>query len=325
VRDLLLGTTTRVSVSTGGVQANQATGTTTAVSADGRYVAFESPASNLVPGDTDGNWDAFVRDLALGETTCASLDLAGKPAAGWSDLQGMSLDGRFVAFSSAAANVVLGDTNGVTDAFLRDRIAGQTTRVSVAANGGESNGPSDGLVSLSADGRYVAFDSRASNLVPGDANGVYDVFLRDRCATPVVYCSAQVNSLGCTPAIGSSGTPSASAGSGFSITATQLLNHQIGLFLYSLERGSPTAFHGGVLCAAPPLQRTPLLDTGGHAPPLDCSGTFAFDFNAHVASGVDPRLIAGASVFGQFWSRDPGFSPPNDSNLTDALHLTLAP
>ncbi|MBK8179251.1 MAG: calcium-binding protein [Planctomycetes bacterium] len=325
VRDLLLGTTTRVSVSTAGVQANQATGTTTAVSSDGRFVAFASPASNLVSGDTDSNWDAFVRDLVTGETTCASVDLTGAPAAGWSDLQGMSLDGRFVAFYSGAANVVHGDTNGVVDAFLRDRWAGQTTRVSVDALGGESNGNTDGMLSMSADGRYVAFDSRASNLVPGDANGVFDVFLRDRCSTPVVFCSAKTNSLGCTPAIGSSGLPSASAGSGFTVTATQVMSQQVGLFLYSLEAQAPSTFQGGWLCLRSPLQRTVAMNSGGNPPPRDCSGSLALDFNAHVASGVDPRLLAGVSIYGQMWSRDPGFAPPNHSNLTEALHAILAP
>jgi Tol biopolymer transport system component len=105
----------------------------------------------------------------------------------------ISADGRYVAFKSYASNLVPADTNGVADVFVHDRLTGQTTRVSVASDGTEANGRSDSLkVSMSADGRYVAFVSQASNLVPGDTNGDWDVFVaaREEAPTPTPTPSA---------------------------------------------------------------------------------------------------------------------------------------
>ncbi|NJC70769.1 hypothetical protein HC031_13740 [Planosporangium thailandense] len=187
VRDRVAGTTTRVSVSSKGVQANawsaggDVDGDETAISANGRYVVFNSFASNLVTGDTNGREDVFVRDRVAGTTTRVSVGAGGRQADLPSFEPSISSDGRYVAFMSAATNLVSGDSNGDWDVFVRDRVAGTTTRVSVATKGGQSNGFSD-WPSISADGRYVAFESDASNLVSGDTNKVSDVFVRDRVA-----------------------------------------------------------------------------------------------------------------------------------------------
>ncbi len=148
-------------------------------SADGRYVAFASFASNLVPGDTNSLTDVFVHDRQTGKTTRASVDSAGGEANGISILPAISADGRFVTFTSFASNLVPGDTNSLTDVFVHDRQTGKTTKVSVDSAGGEANGISFNHV-ISADGRFVAFTSLASNLVPGDHNGLRDIFVHDR-------------------------------------------------------------------------------------------------------------------------------------------------
>ncbi len=174
------GATERVSVDSAGAQANANSGAVSpAVSADGRFVAFMSFASNLVPGDTNGEWDVFLHDRQTGATSRVSVDSAGGQANELSFLSSMSPDGRYTAFDSGASNLVAGDTNGQADVFLHDRQTGTTERVSVDSAGGQGNGGSSGAF-VSADGRYVAFSSGASNLVPGDTNGVADGFVHDR-------------------------------------------------------------------------------------------------------------------------------------------------
>jgi Tol biopolymer transport system component len=177
VRDRRAGTTRRASVGLGGVPADgRSFGP--AISGGGRYVAFHSDASNLVPGDTNGRGDVFVRDLQAGTTARASLGADGAQAEGDSFSAAVSGGGRYVAFASAAGNLVPGDTNGAVDVFVRDLVAGTTRRVSLRSGGAQGNGTSDGPA-VSADGRFVAFVSQATNLVPGDTNGRADVFVHE--------------------------------------------------------------------------------------------------------------------------------------------------
>ena len=180
VHDRQLGTTERVSVDSGGAQANSAS-YICAISADGRYVAFESYASNLVPGDTNGYADIFVRDRQLGTTERVSVDSGGVEGNFHSYFPCISADGRWVAFSGFASNLVSGDTNVAYDVFIRDRQLGTTERVSVDSAGTEANGDSGFFPNaISSDGRFVVFNSTATNLVPGDTNGKSDLFVRDR-------------------------------------------------------------------------------------------------------------------------------------------------
>jgi Tol biopolymer transport system component len=172
--------TTRVSVASDGTQGNADVLSPPSISADGRYVAFASGASNLVPGDTNNSADCFVHDRQTGQTTCVSVALDGAPGNSASFNPSVSADGRYVAFQSSATNIVSGDTNGKFDIFVHDRQTGQTMRVSVGSGGTQGNDDSGGYLSVSADGRYVAFQSGASNLVSGDTNGNYDVFVHDR-------------------------------------------------------------------------------------------------------------------------------------------------
>jgi Tol biopolymer transport system component len=177
VHDRQTGATTRVSVSTSGVQANDASYMPD-ISGDGRYVVFWSDATNLVPGDTNLHSDVFLHDRQTGTTVRVSVDSAGTQGNSTSRDAAISSDGRYVAFSSAANNLVAGDTNNVADIFVHDMQTGQTVRASLGLGGAEANGIS-GMPALSADGRYVAFVSNATNLVAGDTNGVADVFVRD--------------------------------------------------------------------------------------------------------------------------------------------------
>jgi predicted RNA-binding protein with TRAM domain len=171
---------TLVSVSSTGRQGNGNTGASISIAGDGSLAVFESYATNLVAGDTNGHRDAFVHDLNTGETTRVSVSSAGEQGNGSSQLPRVSADGRFVAFASNATNLVPGDTNGERDIFVHDRQTGQTTRVNVSSSGQQANGVTWYGVSISAEGRFVAFASDATNLVPGDTNGDRDIFVHDR-------------------------------------------------------------------------------------------------------------------------------------------------
>jgi Tol biopolymer transport system component len=174
VHDRLTGVTTRVSVDSAGAQAN-ANSFNAVISNNGRFVAFGSDASNLTSQGAPG---VFVHDLLTGSTELVSVNNNGVPADRSAAAGDISGDGRFVAFTSFATNLVRKDRNGTTDVFVRDRAAGTTVRASVDSKGREVNGSSVDP-SISDDGRFVAFASDATNLVPGDTNGVDDAFVHD--------------------------------------------------------------------------------------------------------------------------------------------------
>jgi hypothetical protein len=168
---------TRVSVNAAGKAGNGTSGVS-AVSTDGRFVAFESTAANLVPGDTNGVSDVFVKDRQTGTIERVSVSRTGKQATRASHLTNaaISYNGRYVVFESAAPNLVPGDTNQVSDIFIRDRVAKTTKRVSVDAAGKAANGRSFNAT-INSSGIYVIYASAATNLVTGDTNGVTDVFV----------------------------------------------------------------------------------------------------------------------------------------------------
>ena len=204
VRNLATNQTELISVSTTGGFGNGNSQDPT-MSADGRYVAFTSLSSNLVAGDTNNAYDVFVRDRVAGATERVSVSTAGAEGNQGGFGPRISQDGRYVVFGSDATNLVANDTNGTTDVFLRDRLAGTTERVSVSTAGAQGNGGS-GWPSVSADGRYVAFYSSASTLLDSpasDSNNAWDIFLRDRTASPPTTTRVSVASNG-TQAIGGS-------------------------------------------------------------------------------------------------------------------------
>ena len=180
VRDRMAQVTRRVSVGTSAQQANSFS-FSLAISAGGRFVAFTSDASNLVAGDSNGTEDVFVRDRSVKVTRRVSVGSGGQQGNKISAFPAISVDGRFVAFFSLASNLVAGDTNGHADVFVRDRRVNVTRRTSVGPGGQQADDVSFDPA-ISADGRFVAFASPASNLVAGDTNGLADVFVRDRVA-----------------------------------------------------------------------------------------------------------------------------------------------
>ena len=178
VRDRVAGTTELVSMSTGGVQADNLNDIGN-ISGDGRFVVFISYASNLVPGDGNASPDVFVRDRQMGTTRRVSVSSSGQEANGSSLWPRISADGRYVAFVSVATNLVGNDANGtVEDIYLHDMQTGTTRRVSLSSTGVQANSVST-MPALSSDGQTLVFASFASNLVAGDTNGHWDVFVRD--------------------------------------------------------------------------------------------------------------------------------------------------
>ena len=192
VVDVITGAITLDSVATNpsaavlGVQGNGSS-FKPSLSSDGRFLVFESSATNLAAGGTSvGVTHIYLRDRTTGVTTLVSQSSAGAAGNG-NSIQGViSGDGKYVAFASIATNLVTGDTNNLRDVFLRDLTANTTIRVSVGPAavqsitspiGGDSRAPS-----ISQDGRFVAFSSDAINLVPGDTNGIADIFVYDRTA-----------------------------------------------------------------------------------------------------------------------------------------------
>ncbi|MEV0663129.1 TolB family protein [Actinomadura luteofluorescens] len=180
LRDRWTRKTERVSVSGTGAEGNGRS-FEPSVSADGRYVAFTSQASNLVAGDANGTFDVFLKDRWTGATTNLHVDSDEDQGNSAAFSPSVSADGRYVAFSSGSVNLVPGVDNGYRHIFLRDVTAGTTEAMSLNT-AGEPLGDSSSEPSISADGRYVAFTSNASNAVPGDTNDTYDVFVRDRTA-----------------------------------------------------------------------------------------------------------------------------------------------
>lgn len=380
VRDLLLGTTERVSVSSTGAQSGTFEfSVDPAISADGRFVAFASTATTFAANDANEQLDVFVHDRITGATALVSVGGSGSPATGSSELPSISADGRYVAFVSSAADLVQGDTNGVRDVYVRDRSTGTTARISVGPHGEQASAESYlyyAHPAISADGRFVAFESYARELVAEDGNGYQDVFVHDRatgtnelvsvsssdlqnhhggsratisadgsfvvfespdshfvagdtnarsdvfarerfaaCEPVQAECAAKENSAGSTPSIGASGLPHASGPDAFFVTATGVLDHARGIFVWGTSPAE-TPFHGGILCVGGPLVRTPARFSGA-------AGAYSFHFTGAYMAALG--LAPGTTVHGQWVSRDAGFAPPNDVGLTDAIRFTICP
>ena len=235
----LFGLNIRVSVNSDGFEVDNDSWYS-AISADGRYIAFVSASDNLVENDTNGMRDIFVRDRNSGNTERVSLGANGEEGNGDSLNPRISADGRFVVFESQANNLVSGDSNNTRDIFVRDRQLGTTELISIV-NGQSANGDSR-HPAVSADGRFVVFYSLATNLAANDGNGVGDVFLYDRQSGTMTAVSL---TSGGQTGNGESRNPAVS-GDGqlvaFESVATDLVandnNNASDIFRYSLQSGS---------------------------------------------------------------------------------------
>ena len=191
VHDVLLAATTRVSVSSGGVEGNDRS-RDASISADGRFVVYESEAGNLVPGDNNGQRDIFLHDRFLGTTTRVSVSSNGVEANAGSSDADISADGRWVVFESDASNLVANDVNGLEDVFLHDTLNGTTQRLSESYLGIPTDGDSENP-SVSTDGSVVTFASTATNLVPGDTNFEEDAFRWDASTGTITRVSVHTD------------------------------------------------------------------------------------------------------------------------------------
>jgi hypothetical protein len=229
LRDLQTGITLRVSLGINGIQGNGHS-SAPSISADGRYITFYGSATDLVAGDTNGIEDVFLYDRQTGTTTRVSVASNGAQANGGSYYPSISADGHYITFQSNATNLVANDTNGMNDIFVHDMLNGITTRVSVASTGTQANSLSSGAPKISADGRYVAFQSLASNLVAGDTNGRFDVFIRDLQSGNTILGSVSTNGV---PGNSDSYAPSISADGryiAFESSATNLIPADTAVF-----------------------------------------------------------------------------------------------
>jgi YVTN family beta-propeller protein len=162
--------------------------------------------------------------------------------------------------------------------------------------------------------------------VDRDLDGVLDGDER-----PLAYCTAKMNSLGCTPVIGWTGTASAGATSGFIVSASSVRNHKAGMLMYGTHGVASIPFQGGTLCVKGPIRRTPgVVSSGSPMPANDCSGVYAFDMNAFASGSLGGNPLAALSIAGtvvdcQWWGRDPGLPAPDNTTLSDALEYVVAP
>ena len=148
------------------------------------------------------------------------------------------------------------------------------------------------------------------------------VFFLPSGADPLTYCTAKVDSIGCAPQIAASGVASATSAQPFDLSASGVLNQKSGLLFYGYGPNF-VPFFDGTLCVQPPFVRTPIQNSGGSPTLPDCSGSFSIDFNAYIQSGVDPNLVAGATVCGQYWYRDP--ASPSPAGLSNAIYFSVGP
>jgi Tol biopolymer transport system component len=373
VRDLAAQTTECVSVGPNGQVADN-NSVECSISADGRFVAFSSSATNWFPTTTSPSGGVFVRDRLLGITLPATMLPNGRLAPGvsrevsisadgryvafhtncrllvpnqpffgdvvrWNRLTGerinvcvppkggkpsypsydpvLSADGRFVAFETLALNLTV-QRSRPPMALWKDMETGATVAANVAADGGPANNWADN-VAISGDGRVVAFRSKATNLVPGASGNVYHVYVRAcEVASPSAYCKPARPPGGCVAAMTFQGTPSATAGSGFEVMAQGLDAKRVGLLFYGTSGPWGQPLPDGFLCVKTPIVRAQVSTSGGTT---GCDGSLSMDFNAWIASGADPTLVAGQSVHAQGWFRNSA----GTGQLSDALALLIEP
>lgn len=334
VRDLLTSTTQRASVSTQGGDPNGRS-SAPSISADGRFVAFESFASNLVAGDFNGRTDVFVVDLHGATTERISVGPSGQDANHTSSVPRISADGRWVTFMSDASNLVGGDSNATLDCFFRDRFTSTTGRASLGASGAQGNGISL-HPAISADGRFVGFMSWATNLVSGDTNAAADVFVRDLSGPParVTFCAGDGSGAacpcapglpgqGCANSVNAGGARLVASGASTTHADTLLLTasgmpESSALFFQGtapVADGAGAVFGDGVRCAGGSILRLAIRTNIGGRSQFPDAGDPAVSVRGQVTS-------PGVRVY-QVWYRDAAaFCTAETFNLTNGTRVT---
>ena len=305
VRDMLTGTTSAVSRSSTGALGNQLS-FESSISADGRFVAFASYATNFSPLDPGFSKDVYLRDLTLGTTELISVNSLGVKANGSSSSEPVvSADGSYVAFWSSANNLWWNGTS-LTDVYIRDRARGQTRQASFSSGGNAGNGNSANFsgLALAGDGMSVVFASDATNLVPGDTNNRLDVFARELCDdTGFELGYGLVGSNGLMPTLEVCGELATGS------QATFTLHHAPPNTLSVIFRSAvlnPVAFHGGTRAVGQPWMRTTIL--------TDATGSASFT----IPGGGGP-----SDLYVQWLMRDGGL--PGLTGFSNALRVPVLP
>jgi hypothetical protein len=279
-------------------------------------------------GPNAGDYDVWI----------ARYDIAGNQI--WIRQFGTSVfDAAYAAASDGLAGVYIsGETQGglgAPSAGSRDvwiaHYDGAGNQTWIQQFGTSAADAAYAVVPSGAGGLYVSGSTYGS--LGGPSAGNRDGWLAryELPCTALTYCTAKTNSLGCTPMIASQGVPSASAGSGFVVAGANVRNNKSGLLFYGVGGQSALPFQGGTLCVKTPLRRTPGVNSGGTpAPQTDCSGIYSIDMNAFAVGALggmplSALTVAGTVVECQWWGRDPGFPPPNNTTLTDGLEYKVCP
>jgi Tol biopolymer transport system component len=325
LKDMTTGALTRVNTTGGGGQSASSTCTWPYISGDGGTVAFSSTASNLVTGDSNGDWDVFAKDIATGAIERLSVRPNGGQANdGTRTPMTVSTDGNLIIYASLATNIVAGDTNGRQDIFLRDRAAGTTERVNLALDGGELN--SDSWVpAMSGDARYVTYTSEATNIVTGNTMNERQIFAIDRFDVPAigaVYCQTNPNSTGVMSQISATGSLVA-ANNNVVLAASELPSFVFGFFITSRTQGfnmNPGGSMGNI-CVAGSVGR---YVGPGEVQNSGANGEIilAIDLNAMPQPNGFEAAVAGDTWNFQAWHRD-SVAGTVTSNFTGGLEIVF--
>jgi len=322
VRDRTSGTTEWLS-STGAGQLGNGRCWASAISGDGRFVAFSSDSGNLLPSDGNFMRDVFLRDRQTGALELVSVTSGEAAGDDYSDDPWLSGDGRFVTFSSIAGNLVAGDTNATRDVFLRDRLHGTTVRSGLGSGGAQGDNASL-LGTISADGRWVAFQGYATNLVPGDTNGWADIFVRDVDATTFAsLCdpgAGGVAACPCSnpPAGGSRGCDNSSSTGGANLSASGRASLATDTLVFATSGEKPTSlsivlqgwsflgngvvYGQGIRCVGGSLKRLYVKTASGGS--ITAPETGDVPVSAQSAAKGD-TILAGQSRWYLVYYRDP--------------------
>jgi hypothetical protein len=322
VRDRLLGKTLPATMLPSGVL-SPGNSLTLTISSDGRYLAYEGGSRFLVPSQPIlnlgfGGFDILRWDRMTGKTVNTCLSAQGGMSCYPSRAPSLSADGRFIAFETLAWNQTV-KTITTPVPIWRDLETGAAVAVNQTPGGDPANDWADD-VAISGDGRVVAFVSKATDILPGASGNVYHVYVR-ACdvASPSTYCNAIKPAGGCAGRMSFQGSPSASAGSGFDVRATGLTANSVGLLFYGTNGPWGTRVSAqGYLCVKAPVVHAQLASTQGSA---GCDGFLSMDFNAWIAAGGDPALVAGQSVYAQTWFRN----ATGSGQFSDALAFLIGP